>query len=266
VLVAPALWVQMYHLTVDRALWNFFVWRTTLTLTCDLHLTGDTRRLKFLEGKLGSLASQVDQFTKQVILARAVADRLGRMVVEIDPQLIPAASRTTPVAQHFEVVDLRAPINIQRRRINEVSRMTVSGVSWDGTTTATYVATQPGKVFKTHGRLDSITNLAIDNQTQADRLALLALANANNPYPSVPVPLASINRLIDIAPAMYITIDASDNLRGLALDRLPVLPKRISHSYDPETGTFLTDIEGEGYTDEDTRIEGAPPDLPFSFD
>lgn len=263
--VAPVLWTQMYHLTVDRALWHFFVWRTTFTLCCDLHLTSNIQRLKFLEGKLGSLASQVDQIAKQVILARAVCDRLSRMIIEVNPQMIPSAARTTPVVQHFEPQDLRAPLSIQARKVNEVSRMTVSGTAWDGATATGYVSAKPEGVFKTHGRPDSIQNLAIDNQAQADRLALLALANRNNPYPSVPVPIASLNTLLDIAPAMYITLDAADNSRGIDLSQLPVLIKRISHDYDPVTGIFTTNIEGEGYTDEDTRLEGAPPSLPFSF-
>jgi hypothetical protein len=263
--VEPVLWTQMYHLTVDRALWHFFVWRTTFTLCCDLHLTSNIQRLKFLEGKLGSLASQVDQIAKQVILARAVCDRLSRMIIEVNPQMIPSAARTTPVVQHFEPQDLRAPLSLQVRKVNEVSRMTVSGTAWDGATATGYVSAKPKGVFKTHGRPDSIPNLAIDNQDQADRLASLALANRNNPYPSVPVPISGLNTLLDIAPAMYITQDAQDNSRGLDLSQLPVLIKRISHSYDPMTGVFTTNIEGEGYTDESTRLEGAPPSLPFSF-
>jgi hypothetical protein len=262
---APGLWTQMYQLTCDRALWHFFVWRTTLTLVCDLHLTGDTRRLKFLEGKLGSLASQVDQFSTQVIVARAASDHIGRVIVEIDPQFIPAASRTTPNVQHLSGADLRAGVQVTRRVVNEVSRITVSGISWNGSTSSEYISTVPGKVFKTHGRPDSIPNLAIANQTQADRLALLALANRNNPFPQVAFGLAGINRLIDIAPAMYVTLDLTDNPRGLDLDRLPVLPKRVSYTYDQATGVFLVDVSGEGYTDEETRLEGDPPGMAFSF-
>lgn len=265
----PVLWTEMYHLTVDRALWHFFVWRTTVTLVTDVHLTGDTRPLKFLEGKLGTLSSQVEQIASQVILARSCADRLGRVIVELDPQLIPAASRLTPVVQHLEAQDWRGRISLARRVVNEVARLTLSGVSWNSSTqaAAAFIATAPGKVFKTHGRIDSITNLAIANQDQADRLAALALANRNNPYPSVTLPLAALNRLLDVAPAMYVTLDlpADRNPRGLDLTQFPVLVRRVTYSHDPESGVFLIDVQGEGYTDETTRLEGPAPQLPFVF-
>jgi hypothetical protein len=263
---SPTVWTQFYQLTVDRMLWHLLMWRSMLTLSCDLYLTGDTRRLSFLEGKLGSLSSQVEQIARQVILSRASSDRYGRVVIEIDPQMIPSAARTTPNVQHFAMQDMVAgSINIQRRTVNAVASMTVSGTSWNGSTGSAYTKTLPGGVFKTHGRIDSISNLAIANQTQCDNLAALAMANRNNPYPQVSFDIGAINRLIDVAPAMYVTLDASDNIRALDLDRLPVMVKRVSHSYDPVSGVLSTNISGEGYTDETTRIEGAPPDMPFSF-
>lgn len=254
----PTRWTSMYHLTIDRALWHLFVWRTTFTQSHDLHLTGDTRRIAFLEGKLGSLISQVDQIAKQVVLARAVCDRNGSMNIQLDPQFVPSYDRIGGFVQALYTSDLRAPLSFQRRTVNEVARLTLSGTSWDGETPTPYVSTKQGGVFRTHGRIDSLQNLALDSQEQADLLARLVLAHRNNPFPSVPLPLAGINRLLDISPAMWVVSDLSDNPRIPIPDGLLTLIKRITYSYDPDTGEFTVDIDSEAWTDETTRIEGPP--------
>jgi hypothetical protein len=83
----------------------------------------------------------------------------------------------------------------------------------------------------------------------------------------VSIELASGNHLLDVAPAMYVTLDApaSSNARGLDLTQFPVLITRVVHTYDAMTGILLTNLEGEGYTDETTRIDGPAQRLPFTF-
>jgi hypothetical protein len=230
----------------------------------DFHLSGDTRYIQLVKSEFGSLWSQIQQMANNTIQARAVCDRYGRLLVEINPQLIPSASRTTPVIQHLEPQDY-AGLKITRRQVNDTSRIIASGVAFDGANSQAFVSSAPGQMFKTHGRPETIQNLALVSQANTDLIAALNLANHNNPYPLIDLTLTGINRLHDVGPGQYITLDAGNNVRGLALDNLPMQIKRISHTYDPATGWFQTALSGEGYTDETTRLEGAPPSLPFSF-
>jgi hypothetical protein len=76
-----------------------------------------------------------------------------------------------------------------------------------------------------------------------------------------------MNRLLDIAPGMYasLSIAATLNMRSIDFDDFPVVPRRISHAYDPNAGFMSTDVEFEGYTDETTLLNGSPKKITFSY-
>lgn len=54
----PAAWTSMTALTVNRALWHLFHWRSTLTAVCDVMLTGDSRYALEMSSAAGSLMEQ----------------------------------------------------------------------------------------------------------------------------------------------------------------------------------------------------------------
>jgi hypothetical protein len=275
-------WLEMSNLMPENAIFHWAVWRSTLGAITDVFGTGSDRVVSFAEGAIGSLWSQANQILSQTILARMVCNRLGQVFAEIDPLLIPSSERTNiTLVQNLAMQDVRAPIQIDHRLISEIGRVTLTGTylteaadlgsdtsRWESPYDPTAVVSKsPGEVFRTHGGLVSYDRLALASQAQGDALADLILAKDSNPFPTLRIPLAGMNRLLDIAPGMYasLSIAATLNMRSIDFDDFPVVPRRISHAYDPNAGFMSTDVEFEGYTDETTLLNGSPKKITFSY-
>ncbi len=261
----PNAWTEFNALSVDRGLWHFLHWRSTATLLMDIYPSNNTLRLPAAQGEVGALWEQLDSITNKTILAKPLCDRYGRLFVRVDSQYLPIADRASiPVVQAIEKQDWTGNIEFERVIASPVSMLDLSGVSWDGATGTPILSKSAGRAFKPYGTPETIDNLLLHDQTQANALAGCVLGKMNNPYPSIPIDLTSNNRLIDICPLQYITLSmaAADNPLGLIWTDRYLVPRRIEYSYNPETGVLLTSLECEARATPELATTIVPPQTP----
>lgn len=250
---APTTWLQMQNLTVDKTLWHLWTWRSTASIVMDCYPSSDTRLATALEAPAGSLWMQMQTIAQQSILARPLCDRYGRLFVETDTQYLATADRSAiPVVMDITRADWDADegVRIERRTAGEVSRVELSGIYYNATTSQPLFSHAPGKTMGRFGAVESLDRMLLSGQTGANTLAGNVLAQRNNPYPAVDILLAENNRMIDICPRQYVTltIAAADTERGITWTAQKLIPRRVGFEHDAESGALLTSLECEAET------------------
>lgn len=262
---APTAWTEFEDLTLDKGLWHFAHFRSTLTAVLDLQLTGDTRGISIFNAALGTLWEQISGNAQATILAQPCADRFGRLFVEVEPQLVPTGDRgTIPTVQTVQAQDLRRPLTLERATTPRVGLVDLSGIIFSaGAGTPTF-SLAPGHIPKwLGGGIESADRLALADQSQANELAGLVLGWRNNRYPDVPLSLASNQRMVDVCPHQYLdlSIAAGDTPRSLAI-ALTLTPRAVSFDYNPRSGQLTTDVRAEATTVDESAIDGDVPEAP----
>lgn len=261
---APSTWLEFTDLTVDRGLWHFLRWRTTVVTTMDVYLSGDDREIATFEAPVGSLWDQMVETAEKAILARPCCDRYGRLFVEIDTQYTPTASRgSIPVVMTLTEADWADELVIERQIAPEAGMVDLSGVAYSAGTGTPLFALAPGHVFARYGGVQTREYLALTDQTEANTLAALILARLRNEYPVVRATLAANNRAFDICPLQHAALDVeeADTERGIDWTRR-LIPRTVAFQHDPEAGVLLTTLECERETFEAGSAAGDPPPEP----
>ena len=266
---AAAAWTDFPTLTTRGGLWHFMHWRTTCTRILDVTLTEDTREISLFNASPGTLWEQLLSEADATIFAKPICDRYGRLFVLIEPNLIPVGDRgSIPTVQAITTNDLRRPVTIERNPVKRVGLVDLSGIFYDvaADAAAAYFSLAPGHVHAWHGAaVERYERLALASQGQSNTLSGLMFGWRNNVYPTVSLPLASNQRLLDITPHQYVTIDivSGDTERGIQ-GTLTLIPRTVSFVHDLASGTLLTDLQAEGVTDDtgSPNMNGDPPEIP----
>ncbi len=265
----PTAWTAMPNLTVDRALWHLLHWRCNATQVMDVQLTGDTRLASAFLTPAQSLWEQIRSIAGESILAYPGCDRLGRLWVEIEPQVVAESGRSWATVMELTRNDW-SEMDLERAIRPAVSLLSMSGVSVKaGGAGKAHFSLSPGHIFAHYGQPEILDNLLLSNQAQSNKLCGLIYGWRNNTYPSFTFSLAQNNRMIDLWPRQYVelSIAEGDTIRGVAYDGR-VVPRSISYVHDPESGAMTVDISGEGESFEGLAVTGDfppdPPDPPFN--
>jgi len=262
----PDSWAEFSDLTVDRGLWHFLHWRTTLTRFTDCFLTGDTRQIRVFDAPIGTLWEQITRVARETILATACCDRYGALYVEIDTQLLPVASRgDIPVVMELTDDDWENAMEIRRETVSDVAMVDLSGVAYQDGEAQALFSLALGHIPARYGNIRRYDRLALSSQAQSNALAGLVFADEANLYPLFDIRLASNNRAFDIAPNQYValTIEGSDTVRGITLPDARLIPRRVSLKHNANDGVLLASIGCElETTGEGLGIDGDPPPEP----
>jgi hypothetical protein len=257
----PAAWTEIENLTTDKGLWSFIHWRSTIDTVIDVALTGDARLSPATEAPSGKLWDQLVAIANLSILALPCSDRYGRLFVEINGQYIPAASRSSiPVVLTLGKNDLSREFTLDRSYTPRVGQLSLSGVSYDGSVGTALLSLANGHIPKQFGDTEIIDHLLLTDQSQTNELAGLVIAQRNNLYPTVNLPLASNNRAIDICPLQLVGVDiiTTDTPRSVAYSG-NVWPRTITLEFTEKVNFIHTTIVAEGETFADLAVTG---DLP----
>jgi len=248
----PAAWTQMHPVTVDKVLWNHFMWRSTVTNCVDVFLSGDTREATELVAVSNSLWEQVKEIAYTSILAAPCCDRYGRIFVEIETVLLANAGRgSVPNRGAITAADCEQ-IGVEHTLLTPTSQVILSGVSVTGSNGAAKFSMSRGHIPMHYGTPVKMERLLLSTQALSNELAGNLLEKANAPYRFAFEKLLYNNRLVDICPRQFVTatIEASDNPRGIAYSGNAIV-KHIDLSFEdgaweinwdavPETLSVLT--------------------------
>lgn len=229
----PDAWTSMPSLTVKRALFDLLHWYSTATAIMDVYIEDDSRLASELIASGETLWEKINELAFQTIFASPGVDPFGRLFIEIEPQLVPEASRTA------------------------VEIMEILPVDW---TSSVEIARNPTE----RGSSEIIDRLLLSSQTQSNQLAGLYYGWKHNEFGKIQIELAQNNRGFTLFPRQvaYIEIAAADNSRGITLDT-NLIPREVSYDYDPRTGTLLPTVAFEAETFEAISVNG---DIPGSED
>jgi len=261
----PTDWMSMQALTVDKGLWHLMTWRSTASKVIDIIPSGDTRRSFDCSGNLGSLWDQLKAFGVK-IGADPACDRYGRLHLATDIQVTPLASRSSvPVVMDLTKSDWQDQINITRRGYKVTSLLEVAGFNYNGGNWGAIVARSPGNAMYNTGAMGSRYNWIFNDQSQANEIAGLLLAQQNNEFPTIDFVMAANNRMIDITPPQFLTVTmaSGDNPLGLTWTGKRIIPRRVELNFDQDNGIVTTQIEAEGETGQVHAITVIYPTVPI---
>ncbi|MBI9042931.1 MAG: PKD domain-containing protein [Anaerolineaceae bacterium] len=257
---APEGWQQIQNLTVDKALWHILTWRTTATMCMDVvNLTGSTDKSNLLSTAGENVWGQLNELARKVV-GRPLCDALGRLFIEIDTQFVPSGSRNAPTVMAITDTD-RVNVDIPRAPSQKRSAVNLGGLYFDGSTETVYLSKAAGAVLSLYGRPESVENLVLSSQSQANQLAGDILAERNNLYPFIDVEMAQNNRMVDIAPMQRLTISVAsgDTPRGISLTDQKILPRRVERRWKGEYLMNYFECEGETSGQSGETVAYVPP-------
>ena len=257
----PAEWLDMPGLTVDRALWHLFHWRSTLTTMCDVHLTGDDRYATALAPAASTLWQQVREIAFTSIFAIAGFDPFGRLFVFIHPQLTPEADRTWATIQTLDRIDWQEKLDIKRVIVPEISMLSLSGIAVNsGGSGTAFFALGNGHIPKHLGIPVVLERLLLSEQAQTNELCGLYMGWKNNELPNVRIPLAQNNSMFTLFPAQFahLNVVEGDTVRGISFSR-NFMPIAVSFPYNNDEHYFRTDLILEAETFPEEAVNGDVP-------
>lgn len=263
---APTTWTRFQGLTPKSVTWHLLRWRSTLTRCMDVFPCANQLAAARLEAPgAQSLWTQIQTILDQTIMARACADRYSRLHFQRDQNLLTTSERSSvPSVMTLTSSDWTGQIEIERRTLDEVSAVDLSGVSLSNSIPTPIFSLSPGRVYNRHGRVVVKQRLVLSDQATSNTLAGLLLGALNNQYPRLSIELASNNRLIDIAPYQYLVcpINIADTPRGLNAPTLKIIPRRMRLTF--RDGVLLTSLEAEGETTARMAVDGDQPANPIA--
>jgi hypothetical protein len=263
VTTAPTNWNQYENFTTDAFYWHIIRWRSTASEIMDCFPSGDTVRMVGSTAPWGTVWGQITQVGQSRRLIQPYSDRYGRVFYMPPSKFVLKSLRfLIPVSMEVTKLDWRDTVEIQRQTVQQVAYQDTTAMTWDGATPNGYRAGAWGTAAGRFGAYQNTTELYVSantsgsygalfgQQSGTNKLAGLLLAAANNPLPSVTVPLLGNNRFIDIAPNQFFTLSiaASDNPRGFTMVSQNMVPNQVSYTWDSESGMLVCDIVAEGAT------------------
>jgi hypothetical protein len=258
---SPTNWAEMQDPTVQKVLYLLLHWGSTATTIMDVYLTTDARTATELASPTSNLWAQMQEIAFSSIHARPGVDRFGRLFVEIEPQMVPAGSRTWATVMTITKQDWHSAVSVERVVVTPTGRVDLSGIvatsSDDG---QAIFSLSPGHVFKHYGDIEVIDRLLLSTQSLSNQEAGLVLGWRNNPYPSVEFPLAANNRMIDCFPRQKVawSIASGDTPRAFSLSG-NFVPRRVALRWDADTGFIETELSAELESVEQISTNGDIP-------
>ncbi|WP_152965605.1 PKD domain-containing protein [Thermanaerothrix daxensis] len=236
----PTRWTEMQSLTVDKALWHLFVWRSTVTNCVDVFLSGDTRQASVLQDASGDLWKQIKTMAEESILASPMCDPYGRVFVQIDTNYILESNRgSIPIVMTLSKDDC-THVQVDFYETPKVSRVDLSGVAGS----KPIVSSAPGSVFGRTGKVLTKERLLFSDQEQANHLASLIYNRENRKY-DFTIELVSANRLITLVPNQYLSVSIADETPRKITYSGKIVPRGLSIEHDPNKGVLRMSVVGE---------------------
>lgn len=257
----PGNWAEMQSPTVQKVLFRLLHWGCTATTIMDVYLPSDTKLATELVAPSSNLWAQINEIAFATIHARPGLDRFGRFFAEVEPQLVPVASRTYATVMTLTKQDWYEGVNVERVVVTSTGRIDLSGIvatsSDDGDA---FFSLSNGHVFKHYGGVEVIDRLLLSTQALSNQQAGLFMGWRNNPYPNNEFQLNANNRMIDCFPRQRVgwSIASGDSPRAFSLNGLFV-PRRVGFKWDEKTMFLETELTLEMESVEEISVNGDIP-------
>lgn len=247
---APNRWTEIEDLTVDKAVWHYCHWRTTIDRVCDVRFSGDTRGAAQIASAASNLWAQLQDLALATLLALPAFDRFGRLFIECNQQHVPIDERDDIPVVIDLTTDDHYQVEINRRIMPRYAQVAISGVYFANGYAVPMGAYAPGKTPiapAEEGPLEE-TELVMGSQTDANEWAGLIAGSGEGDPESAVINIPRNYRWFDIAPHTWITLTvaSADTERGITLTEARMIPRRVVYDWDAEAGCWGVTLECEG--------------------
>ncbi|RPI89754.1 MAG: hypothetical protein EHM40_20040 [Chloroflexi bacterium] len=259
----PDSWSVIPSMTVDRVLWHILYWHSTAIETMDFYPSADTNLVTDGKTLASTIWGQLLDIAQSRLLASPGVDRFGRLIVEVDPQMVPEADRDWATVMTLTDDDWQEGIDLQRITVEDVSVITLSSQQVDASgKISTLYSLSPGHIPRRYGEPLAIDRVLAASQAESNSLAGLALGWHTNEFPDIPVVLSENNRMIDLWPRQFcaLVMTTADNPREIAFDG-NLIPRRMVLYSNGDDGFMHPEFNFEAETFELVSSDGDIPDL-----
>lgn len=260
----PSGWVTVEDMNIERAVYHYLRWHSTVLHCCDVEFIGTDRLLQYFDSDRTSLYDAVHSVLKSAWVGNLVADRQGKLWAERDIHIEPDLYEQTLTLSSRDWMD---EISLEETRMASVSFIEVGGIAYNGTGYLALLSNAPGTAPAYRGSVQRIQGLALVDQTELNQIAGALFAQANVTYPSLDAKLVGSYAVLDIAPqvTLPVSLSATDTSRGITFTEKPFSISRIEWRYDPRAETMLPAvdlIEIAGSAGAETLLVGDTVDIP----
>lgn len=232
-------WSKMSGLTVLKGLHYLATLRSTIARCMDISIEDWGWACPKLVGTSTGLYGQLAEFAGRSGCS-VRSDRAGRIFCQRDTQLYPVVDRTAdiPVVVTLIDEDWQEEMTIVRRQRGEVSMAEAEGEMFVSGTLIKVGGRSPGDQPARQGTPESLNELYVETNAQALELAGMLAASKNEEIETILMPMAYNNRLMDVAPRMFVNVTVDG-------EELRCIPRRVASRRDPRSGFMHTELELE---------------------
>lgn len=245
--LSPTTWYELYDMDSPRALYHYLRWHTTALRFVDFQFVGDLYKIQFFDSDRESMFDAVDNFIRNTLIGQVVSDRQGKIWIETQAMAYPNPTGSFPSVMDITNRDWRNEPVIDERLSDDISFMEYGGIAFSGVVTGTFdplIGSAPGLAPGFRGSIDNHQGMALESQSQINRLVGNVFANKNSRFPTINLEMTENTGNLDIAPQETVNLNVlpSDTVRNVAIQGL-YIPESISWDYDPENFILLPRIE-----------------------
>lgn len=242
---SPATWFEVENMSIDRAMYHYLKWHSTVLSVADFIYTGNgSQRHQYYDSDRESLFDAIDNFLRSAVVGQITSNRQGRIYGEVNAEAVPNATGTFTPIMTLDKRDWMNEPSITENLSPTVSYLEMGGIAYGSVTGTTnygaLLACAPGDAPLYRGKATRQSGLVLDSQSQLNILVGNVLANRNTRYPVIDVPMAGSYKNMDIAPqeAVRVVINPEDTVRGISIDA-PYITQGVSYTYDHRVGLLM---------------------------
>lgn len=255
-------WYKINALSIQRALYHYMRWHSTVLNVCDFQYFEPDRYIQYFDTDRESLYDAVARFIETGVKGELVADRQGKLWGEIGAGATHTARTSIPLSFRMDRKDWGSnpPSNagpdaaksvhggqgptFTERLFPEVSYLEYGGIAYSGISTGTWkamLACSPGDAPNYKGSANQISGLILTTQAALNQLVGDMYAYANSQYPEAAFSLNGAYKFMDLAPLerFQVNVDAGDTPRGIALINEPFHITSQDFTYFPKEKALL---------------------------
>jgi hypothetical protein len=259
-----SVWTSINSLNIDRAAWHFFHWRSTVDAIIDVFPSNNTRLIGGMAFSIDSIWNQIFDTLSSRMSGEMKCNRYSQLFIEQDPNLELDRSSTVQV-ETLTNDDFGEEVDITVVSTSPYAMVEVAAAQGYDTAANLCMARAPGSlVYKRFGTSKTYDQNIVSDQADCNVLTGMLLAQLNNVYPEIDVKLAQNNRMVDIAPCMWLGFNTSgsQNARNLTLS-IRMIANHIEYIFRPETGSVTTDLTCVAETSGSPGVMVTQPDSPI---
>lgn len=263
---SPATWFEIYDLSVQKAIYHYLKWHSTVNLVADVQYTGSDLKHQYFDADRTSLFDAIYSFVKDGLKGNVVSDRGGKLWIEVEPEGL-ENPLSLPSSMDLLKQDWVGSPQIVERRSAQTSFIELNGIAFSGVSTGTFSAllsNAPSEVPLYRGKPKTEKGLILLGQSQLNTLSGNYLAMDNSRFPNIDFSLNGNYSNLDIAPIEIIKpfIVPEDTVRNVRIQNEKYLLERMDWSYDPVLGSFRPDISIRHITTGSAGVTIPIPDVP----